>query len=310
MIMLYYIYILFINMVITLVSPADLGLSKCLQVVRIIKPKYHFTKGCATSNMRSLASSNASDAEQCARLAESNNAFAFAYTNITEGVNITISSTCVVFECPEYHGFLTSSIADQSLYNYYSAYSKPLPNENYTCIPGLGVFDIITNRMNYSDAIEACIDAGGHLANIVSDTRTSLLASLVSSALTNYTTKHQRAFVGLFFDEHFVTITGEPLACLPYRAWAPGHPKSRKIKKDCVVLTSNRYWETEDCSKNMPFICELIADGPMSAVERYCAPIKNHRRRKNCIVRNYKQFEQIEQTEQQCIDIMNNSVGT
>ncbi|XP_050530650.1 uncharacterized protein LOC126899644 isoform X2 [Daktulosphaira vitifoliae] len=229
MIMLYYIYILFINMVITLVSPADLGLSKCLQVVRIIKPKYHFTKGCATSNMRSLASSNASDAEQCARLAESNNAFAFAYTNITEGVNITISSTCVVFECPEYHGFLTSSIADQSLYNYYSAYSKPLR---------------------------------------------------------------------------------EPLACLPYRAWAPGHPKSRKIKKDCVVLTSNRYWETEDCSKNMPFICELIADGPMSAVERYCAPIKNHRRRKNCIVRNYKQFEQIEQTEQQCIDIMNNSVGT
>lgn len=68
---------------------------------------------------------------------------------------------------------------------------------------------------------------------------------------------------------------GEPLTCLPYRAWAPGHPKAERLKKDCVVLTSNRYWETEDCSKKLPFICELIPDGPLTNVERYCAPISN-----------------------------------
>lgn len=66
-----------------------------------------------------------------------------------------------------------------------------------------------------------------------------------------------------------------PLSCLPFRAWAPGHPKARRLKKDCVVITSNRYWETEDCSKKMPYICELIPDGPLSPVERYCAPISN-----------------------------------
>lgn len=63
--------------------------------------------------------------------------------------------------------------------------------------------------MNYSNAMEACEEAGGQLANIVSDTRTSLLAALISSALTNYTIRHRRAFVGLFYDEQFVTITGE-----------------------------------------------------------------------------------------------------
>lgn len=62
---------------------------------------------------------------------------------------------------------------------------------------------------------------------------------------------------------------------MPFRAWAPGHPKARRLKKDCVVVTSNRYWETEDCSKKMPYICELLPDGPLSPVERYCAPISN-----------------------------------
>lgn len=64
----------------------DLGLLRCLQATRPKKLEYHFTKPCSTSTMRSLASSNVSDADMCARLAESKNAFAFAYTNVTEGV--------------------------------------------------------------------------------------------------------------------------------------------------------------------------------------------------------------------------------
>lgn len=68
---------------------------------------------------------------------------------------------------------------------------------------------------------------------------------------------------------------GEPLSCLPFRAWAPGHPKTGKPRKECVVLAGNRYWETEDCSRKLPYICELVPDGPLSPVERYCAPINN-----------------------------------
>ncbi|XP_050438696.1 pulmonary surfactant-associated protein D-like isoform X2 [Adelges cooleyi] len=221
--------------------------------------------------------------------------------------NVTTGSKCMVYECPEYHGFLNSK-QNPSLYNYYSMYSKPLPNENYTCVPGIGIFDVVSDRMNFSNAMEACEEVGGHLANIVSETRTSMLSALVSSTLTNFTIRNRRAYVGLFFDEDFVTIMGELLACLPYRAWAPGHPKARKIEKDCVVITSNRYWETENCSKKLPYVCELIADGPMTAVERYCAAIRNPKRRKNCIIRNQKHFEQIKQKEQQCnVNANNNS---
>jgi len=70
-------------------------------------------------------------------------------------------------------------------------------------------------------------------------------------------------------------VQGEPLRCLPFRAWAPGHPKTGSSRKECVVLASNRYWETEDCSRRLPYICELVPDGPLSPVERYCAPINN-----------------------------------
>lgn len=81
-------------------------------------------------------------------------------------------------------------------------------SENYTCAPGIGMFEMVMDRLNYSNAMVACEDVGGHLANVVSDLRTSFLASLVSSALANQTASARRAFVGLFFENEFVTITG------------------------------------------------------------------------------------------------------
>ncbi|XP_025417877.1 uncharacterized protein LOC112688741 [Sipha flava] len=279
------------------------GLSTCAQYLRKPEIGYHLTKECAISKMRTVASSNTTELISCIQLAKTKNAFAFAYANQTEDAEISLSSICNVFECPEFHSFLlTSSI---SAYDYYSMFSKPMPTENYTCAPGIGMFEMIIDRLNYSNAMVACEDAGGHLANVVSDPRTSFLASLVSSALANQTASARRAFVGLFFENEFVTITGEPLTCLPYRAWAPGHPKAESLKKDCVVITSDRYWETEDCSKKLPYICELIPDGPLTNVERYCAPISNTKRRKNCILRNQKEFEKTVQTKQECINSIN-----
>ncbi|XP_025198214.1 uncharacterized protein LOC112597892 [Melanaphis sacchari] len=274
--------------------------SSCSWHLRPPKYEYHLTKECTVSNMRTVASSNATKLESCVQLAATKNAFALTYADLAEGTVSTLSSTCNVFDCPEFHPFLLT--ANESVYDYYSMYSKPLPSENYTCAPGLGVFELVTNHLNYSNAMIACEDAGGHLANVVSDSRTSFLAALVSSDLKNKTLNNRKAFVGLFFENEFVTITGEPLSCMPFRAWAPGHPKAGRPKKECVVLTGNRYWETEDCAKKFPYICELVPDGPLSLVERYCAPIKNTK--KNCILRNHKQFEQIEQTKQQCNGII------
>lgn len=76
------------------------------------------------------------------------------------------------------------------------------------------MFEIITQSLNYSNAMIACEDNGGHLANVVSDMRTSFLANLVSSTLTNQTTTLRKAFVGLFYENDFVTITGKIIVCL------------------------------------------------------------------------------------------------
>ncbi|XP_060856888.1 uncharacterized protein LOC132934581 isoform X1 [Metopolophium dirhodum] len=272
--------------------------SSCSRHLQRPEHEYHLTKECAESYMRIVASSNATKLESCVQFAATQNAFAFTYANFTKGTMPMLSFTCNVFDCPEFHPFLLA--AGESVYDYYSMYSKPLPSENYTCAPGLGVFEMVMNPLNYSNAMVACEDVGGHLANVVSDSRTSFLATLVSSDLKNNTPTNRKAFVGLFFENGFVTITGEPLSCLPFRAWAPGHPKTGSPRKDCVVLAANRYWETVDCSRKLPYICELVPDGPLSPVERYCAPINNIKRRKNCILRNHNQFEQIEQTKQQC----------
>jgi len=67
---------------------------------------------------------------------------------------------------------------------------------------------MVMNPLNYSNAMVACEDVGGHLANVVSDSRTSFLATLVSSDLKNNTPTNRKAFVGLFFENGFVTITG------------------------------------------------------------------------------------------------------
>lgn len=66
-----------------------LCLSTCLQYEhRINHAGYHLTKECALSKMRSMASSNATGLESCVKLANAKNAFAFAYTNQTEGPKI------------------------------------------------------------------------------------------------------------------------------------------------------------------------------------------------------------------------------
>lgn len=88
---------------------------------------------------------------------------------------------------------------------------KRTAGQNYTCAPGIGVFEMVADPMNYSNAMVACEDAGGHLAHVGSDSRTSFLAGLVQSEPTNnrIAAKVRKAFVGLFFENDFVTITGE-----------------------------------------------------------------------------------------------------
>lgn len=72
---------------------------------------------------------------------------------------------------------------------------------------------VATDVSNYSNAMIACEHAGGHLANVLSDSRTSFLATLVSTINVNRTAaaaNRNKAFVGLFYEnDDFVSVTGE-----------------------------------------------------------------------------------------------------
>lgn len=59
--------------------------STCSHYSRRPKPEYHLTKECASSTMRTLATSNAAELDSCAALATARNAFAFTYVNQTAG---------------------------------------------------------------------------------------------------------------------------------------------------------------------------------------------------------------------------------
>lgn len=59
--------------------------STCSHYARRPKQEYHLTKECASSAMRTLATSNSIELDSCVALATARNAFAFTYLNQTAG---------------------------------------------------------------------------------------------------------------------------------------------------------------------------------------------------------------------------------
>lgn len=133
--------------------------------------------------------------------------------------------------------------------------------ENSTCVVGVGIFNLHEQRANYTEAIEICREEGGELANVLTETRTNGLSSIVSTMKTE-----RKAYVGMDDIEQegkFMTITGKLLSCFEFRAWAPGEPRHRRKNEDCVTVNDRGGWKVVDCSKSLPFICELLPKGPL-----------------------------------------------
>lgn len=93
---------------------------------------------------------------------------------------------------------------------------------------------------NYSEAQMMCKEYGGVLADVLSETRTNFLASLVEKYSTNTTIgandfngdtsnfRIRHAFIGLTeIDRNgkFVSSQSKPIECFRYRAWSPRFPR-------------------------------------------------------------------------------------
>ncbi|XP_037912462.1 uncharacterized protein LOC119652415 isoform X2 [Hermetia illucens] len=173
---------------------------------------------------------------------------------------------CLALSCPEI-GNLTTLVGD-SHFNYYTLYANPIPSRNITCIPELGLFEVHDSLRNFSAALTACSNGSGtSLAHVISEDRTNGFADLMRAKFSNKKLKVRAAYVGLNYStpskEFQTTKTKENLLCYTYRAWAPGYPRNHG-HDGCVAVTTNNSWVTTDCTKPLPFICEIHPSAPIN----------------------------------------------
>ncbi|XP_045459247.1 polycystin-1, partial [Melitaea cinxia] len=192
----------------------------------------------------------------CKRLALEKRALAINFSP-QEAFNTSepIEYTCEVLKCAESLGGL--SLTNDTRYDYYSIFANPTPIVNSTCVPATGMFYLLPEKLNYTQAQAQCRNISAVLADVTSEQRTDVLAQVLASASVH------SAFVGMKRDNSrtFYKNNGDALECITYRAWAPGHPK-RNSSMSCVALTRNRTWKTLACKENYQALCELIPGGP------------------------------------------------
>ncbi|XP_075991766.1 uncharacterized protein LOC142987100 [Anticarsia gemmatalis] len=232
--------------------------SKCSVEAPSLPPKYHLMDKCYRSKLGVVAKGNFSSVTSCQRLGIEKKGLAinFSPPEAWEEGNETLQYTCEVLKCAEADGGL--SLVNDTRFDYYSIYAKPLPHVNSTCVPAIGMFYLITKKQNYTLAARECKNITAAPADILSEQRTDALAQLLAGASVD------AAFVGLRSKNGsgFVSSTGDSLECTTYRAWAPGHPRRYRNKFDCVLITRQRTWRSAPCKASYPILCELIPGGP------------------------------------------------
>lgn len=69
----------------------------------------------------------------------------------------------------------------------------------------------------------------------------------------------------------FQIASGTLITCSRFRAWAPGHPRSKHKSEDCVILESFRTWRTVKCKVKLFALCEFYPEKPMKLMENEMA---------------------------------------
>ncbi|XP_053607693.1 uncharacterized protein LOC128673690 [Plodia interpunctella] len=231
---------------------------KCSDDSPLIVPKYHLMEKCYRSKLGLAAKAKYTSLVSCLRLGIEKKALSlnFSPREAAKMMKEPLEYTCEVLKCAEADGGL--SLVNDTRFDYYSIYARPLPNMNSTCVPATGMFFLITQRYNYTEGMKQCRNISGVLADVTSEQRTDALAQLlagagVDTALVGMRRKNESVFYGAH---------GDSLECTTYRAWAPGHPRRYYNKYDCVVITRQRTWKSTSCNKTYPVLCELIPGGP------------------------------------------------
>ncbi|KAI5632996.1 hypothetical protein NE865_14294 [Phthorimaea operculella] len=144
-------------------------------------PKYHLMEKCHRSKLGIAAKANFSSLTSCRRLGIEKKALALNFSPPDAvGLGKPVEYTCEVLKCAEADGGL--SLVNDTRYDFYSIYAKPLPHVNSTCVPATGMFYLISKKLNYTQAQIECKNMSGVLADITSEQRTDQLAMFLAGA--------------------------------------------------------------------------------------------------------------------------------
>nr|XP_032529576.1 uncharacterized protein LOC116779422 [Danaus plexippus plexippus] len=228
--------------------------TKCISHEITVVPKYYLIEKCHRSKLGVASKANFSTLNSCRRLALEKKALALNFSPSGYGKigRKPVEYTCEVLKCAESEGGL--SLKNDTNYDYYSIYAKHLPNVNSCCVPLAGMFYLLSEKNNYTEAERRCRNMSSVLAGVFNQHRTDTLAQVLASSGVEaayvglgssngrvFRTTHALKRIDLRY-VHCLTYSkytcgqhlGDSLDCITYRAWAPGHPR-KNLNMSCVV---------------------------------------------------------------------------
>ncbi|XP_016972350.1 uncharacterized protein LOC108039775 [Drosophila rhopaloa] len=183
---------------------------------------------------------------------------------------------CHVLQCPQNHTF--SGMVNDSRFDYYSLYGRPSGwYTKVSCIPEVGLFVVYTQPSIYLNASLTCTNSSeftGSLAHVASEARTNSLAQWlqVFNRRPQMETNIFLAYVGLVYNSSTslspLDFRNSQQESLQYILNKSIQITSQELSNaSCVALTPQGTWQTLNCDRELPFICEIHTARPVSTWE-------------------------------------------
>lgn len=141
-------------------------------------------------------------------------------------------------------------------------FKRPLPNnkeklEGYVVTPGLSAHKLHPRKLTWNRARQACIQEGGHLAIINSESEEKVLLHMLKEK------NIVQGWLGIhdcFEEGDWVTVKGETLETTGYTRWTtkwPNEPDNVGGNQNCAALISDGGMDDLKCSTLISFFCEI-----------------------------------------------------
>ncbi|XP_072753637.1 hemolymph lipopolysaccharide-binding protein-like [Anoplolepis gracilipes] len=141
-------------------------------------------------------------------------------------------------------------------------FKRSLPSSNersdgYIVTPGISAHKLHPRKLTWNKARQACIQEGGHLAIINSDSEEKVLLRMLQEKNIDV------AWLGLhdYFEEgDWVTVKGEALENTGYTRWTtkwPNEPDNFNGNQNCAALITEGGMDDVQCNVPLSFFCEI-----------------------------------------------------